>query len=120
MAAPTIFQDGTNSTFGVPDSPVTNGIAESIQITEHSEVVILKDAKGIAVGKTIVPQLATMTAKVQLTGVNGPVYALGDVVTLGFGGFNVTEASAAYSQGGYAYQNISGTETLESFNSRGD
>lgn len=107
---PSVVSDGTQ-VFGVPASPVTINsvtyIAEDITFTRPTNRAVIKDDKGTPIGQTIVPEVDTGTAKLQLAATNTAVPARGQTMTLGTVGYLLTEVGEAYTQGNYAYVNIS-------------
>jgi len=113
----TLFTDGSTVTFGIPDSPITGlGILESHNYTKSGRVTEIRDATGYPTGKTVVVDFGQLSSKVQLTSANGPVATIGQVLTGLLGAsarsFMIVKASAAYTQGVYAYQNIEGVEQI--------
>lgn len=111
----TLFTEGSTVTFGINDSPIGNAIVESEQIKRGARTTMIHDANGFPTGKTVVRDFDTVTLKLQLTGAVGPSIAIGNTITLGDGKvYMVTEASAVYTQGAYAYQNIVATINVAS------
>lgn len=112
----TLFTEGSTVTFGINDSPIGNAIVESETIKRGSRVTMIHDANGFPTGKTVVRDFDTVTLKLQLTGVAGPSLSIGSTITLTGDAkvYMVTEASAVYTQGAYAYQNVVATINVAS------
>jgi hypothetical protein len=111
-----IFSDGTQ-VFGIPDSPVTINsityIAEDINITRPSNRPEIKDASGLPIGQVIIPQIETGTAKLQLASGSTAIPTIGLTMILATAKtYYLTEVGRAYTQGNYAYVNISFAEKL--------
>lgn len=106
------FQDGTQK-FGIPDSPVTINaityIAEDISITRPVKVVEISDSSGAPIGQTHVPGNPTGTAKLQFASSTTAVPAGGTGLsfTLEAVQYYVTQVGEKYTQGQYAYCDIS-------------
>jgi hypothetical protein len=107
----TLFTDGSTVTFGIGDSPIGTAIIESERIDRNTTVTKIRDANGFPTGKTVVRDFDELTLKLQLTGATGPSIANGYIITLSGDGksYMVTKASAVYTQGQYAYQDITAT-----------
>ena len=109
-----ITSDGTQA-FAVPDSPLTINavvyIAEDISITKGSSVVRLKNPDGTGLGKTIIPDPVTGTAKLQLATATTVIPPIGQTFTITntawAGTYLIETVGIAYTQGGYVYVNIS-------------
>jgi hypothetical protein len=110
MSLPAIYSDGTQ-VFGVPASPVTINnvtyIAEDITITRPTTRPVIKDANGVPIGQTIIPDVDTGTAKLQLAASNTAIPTRSQTMTLETATWILTEVGEAYTQGAYAYVNIS-------------
>ena len=105
----TPFADGTQA-FGIPASPLTinaiTDIAEDFTTNNDSLNVLLKDANGSPIGRNIVQGDITGTAKLQLATSTTVLPAKGQQFTFAGVTFWVLNVSAAYTQGGYTYVNI--------------
>lgn len=107
-----LFQDGTQ-VFGVPDSPITIAtvayIAEDINITRPVQVTEIKDGDGAPIGQAHVPGNPTGTAKLQLASSSTaiPSAGTGATFTLDTNEYYVTQVGEKYTQGAYAYVDIS-------------
>lgn len=111
----TPFQDGTQ-VFGIPDSPVTINsvtyIAEDIQLQYPQSVVEIKEQNGVPIGQTLIPQVITGSAKLQLASSSTAIPARNQVIELQGQDFILENVSAAYTQGAYAYVNITFRQKL--------
>jgi hypothetical protein len=107
---PSVVSDGTQ-VFGIPTSPVTINsvvyIAEDINFTRPTNRQVIKDDKGVPIGQTIVPDVDTGTAKLQLASVSTAVPPRGQTMILAGTTYYLTEVGEAYTQGAYAYVNVS-------------
>ena len=112
----TLFTDGSVVTFGVPDSPYSSAIAESVNYTKNTKVVRIYDATGYPTGKTVVLDFGEFTAKMQLTSTTGPTINNGTTLNVMNNTHTVmvVKAGSVYTQGAYAYQNIEGVDQVNS------
>ena len=98
------IQDGTQA-FGIPDSPVSinsvSYIAEEISISAGSTVVEIKDANGVPIGQTIIPENMAGTARLQLATTNTARPTRGQTFTLDGATWYLTEVGVAKTQGAY-------------------
>lgn len=103
------FQDGTQL-FGIPDSPVTINsvayIAEDISINYPTNRVEIKDPNGIPIGQVFLPQVINGTAKLQFAASATIAPVLGSTFTLEGATWYVSNVGKRYSQGAYAYVDI--------------
>lgn len=106
----TPFQDGTQK-FGIPDSPVeinsVEYIAEDIQFQHPSSIVEINNEDGVPIGQVVIPKNSTGTAKLQFADDATPAPPRMEIMTLLGVTWVVTEVGEAYTQGQYAYSNIS-------------
>lgn len=106
----TPFQDGSQ-VFGIPDSPVSINsvtyIAEDIQISKPSQVVEIKDENGIPTGQVIIPQVITGSCKLQLADDSTGIPSIGQTFDLQGATFYVSEVGQTFTQGAYAFVNVS-------------
>ena len=118
MSSP--FTDGSTVIFGVPDSPLSAGIIESINFSKNSKVTKIYDANGQPTGKTVTVDFGEYSAKVQLgsnvTGTTGPTINIGTILNTLNNSHSVmvVKASAVYTQGAYAYQSIEAIDQVNS------
>lgn len=112
-----LFQDGTQ-VFGVGASPITiatvSYIAEDINITHPVQVTEIKDGNGSVIGQAHVPGNPTGTAKLQLAASTTaiPSAGTGATFTLNTVNYYVTQVGEKYTQGAYAYVDISFTKKI--------
>lgn len=116
----TPFQDGTQ-VFAIPDSPLTipasggvTYIAEDIQLQMGQQVAEIKDPNAIPIGQVLSPQTITGSAKLQLADSSTPTPARNAVFALQGQDFIVENVGLAYTQGAYAYVNITFRQKLNS------
>ena len=111
-----LFTDGSAVTFGIPDSPYSSGIAESVNYTKNTKVVRIYDANGVPTGKTVTTDFGEFTAKIQLTSTTGPTINNGTTLNVMNNTHTVmiVKAGGVYVQGGYAYQNVEGIDQVNS------
>ena len=111
-----LFTDGSTVTFGVPDSPLAAGIAESVNYTKNTKVVRIYDANGVPTGKTVTTDFGEYTAKIQLTSTTGPTINNGSTLNVMNNAHTVmvVKAGGVYTQGAYAYQNIEAVDQVNS------
>ncbi len=111
----TPYQDGTQA-FGIPDSPITIAtvayIAEDIQISNPSAVAEIKDPNGIPTGQVLMPQVSTLTAKLQLATGSTTIPARNATFTLQGATWILSDVGASYTQGAYVYANISARQKI--------
>lgn len=111
----TPLQDGTQA-FGIPDSPLTINavtyIAEDIQVNASSTVPEIKDPNGVPTGQVFIPQVMTLTAKLQLATGATAVPARNLSFSLQGATWVLSDVGAAYTQGGYTYVNISARQKI--------
>lgn len=111
----TPFQDGTQ-VFGIPDSPITLNsvtyIAEDVQLQMGQQRVEIKQQNGVPIGQTLVPQVITGSAKLQLASSSTAIPARNLTFTLQGMTFILENVGTAYTQGAYAYVNVTFVEKL--------
>ncbi len=111
----TPFQDGTQ-VFGIPDSPLTINsityIAEDVQLQYGQQRVEIKQQNGIPIGQTLIPQVITGSAKLQLAASSTAIPARNQTFSLQGMTFILESVGTAYTQGAYAYVNITFVEKL--------
>ena len=111
----TPLQDGTQ-VFGIPDSPVTIGgqayIAEDIQIQMPQQRVPIKDGNGVPIGQTFIPDVMTGSCKLQRASSSTPVPTRQAIFTLQGQSWIVENVGQAFTQGAYAYVNITFAQKL--------
>ena len=112
----TSFTDGSAVIFGIPDSPITAGILESVNFSKNSKVTRIYDANGIPTGKTVTVDFGEYTAKVQLSSSTGPSMNIGTTMNTlnNTHSVMIVKASSVYTQGAYAYQNIEAVDQVNS------
>lgn len=111
----TPFQDGTQ-VFGIPDSPISIAsqtyIAEDIQLQMGQQVAEIKDPNGVPIGQTLIPQTITGSAKLQLASSSVPIPARNAEFELQGQDFILENVGTAYTQGAYAYVNVTFRQKL--------
>lgn len=111
----TPFQDGTQ-VFAIPDSPLTIGsetyIAEDIQLQMGQQVAEIKDPSAIPIGQVLSPQTITGSAKLQLAASDTAIPARNTVFELQGQDFILENVGIAYTQGAYAYVNVTFRQKL--------
>lgn len=111
----TPFQDGTQ-VFGIPDSPLSINsvtfIAEDIQLQMGQQVAEIKDPNGVPTGQVLIPQTITGSAKLQLSSSSIAPPARNQTFELQGMDFVLENVGTAYTQGAYAYVNVTFRQVL--------
>jgi hypothetical protein len=111
----TPLQDGTQA-FGIPDSPLSINsvtyIAEDIQVSASTTVPEIKDPNGVPTGQVFIPQVMTLTAKLQLATGTTAVPAVKGSFSLQGATWYISDVGTSYTQGAYTYVNISARQRI--------